>query len=243
MQPPPKPPWRILVGTHHKTGTAWLKSIFEEISRDHSLRFCLSSKKVKPSPDCDIDFNFHSAFDFSAIPPDYRGIHLIRDPRDIIVSGCFYHQRSAEAWLYEPLPMLKGATYHDTINRLPTLDEQLLFEMDYIGAITIRDMLNWDYTNPGFLELKYETLIRDSDLTQFRDLFNFLGFPEAWIRGLLSIAEKHSLFSARFTRGEHVRSGDAGQWKQYFKPVHKQRFLELFGDALIRIGYEEDNRW
>ncbi|HNY01581.1 MAG TPA: sulfotransferase domain-containing protein [Bacteroidales bacterium] len=243
MEKVPHLPYKILVGTHHKTGTAWLQSVFEEIAREMSLRFCLTSKKVRPDPGCDIDLNYHSAFDLTSLSAGYRGVHLIRDPRDIIVSGCFYHQTSSEAWLYQPLPRLNGATYHDTINSLPSFDEQLLFEMGFIGEVTIRDILNWDYTNPFFQELKYEDLVQDSGLLIFRDLFRFLGFSEDQLPVLLSVAEKHSLFSSGFVRGGHVRSGDSGQWRKHFKPEHKERFIELFGDALVRLGYEQDDNW
>jgi len=41
----------------------------------------------------------------------------------------------------------------------------------------------------------------------------------------------------------HVRSGAAGQWKTYFNETHRRRFSELFGDALVQLGYESDDRW
>lgn len=31
---------------------------------------------------------------------DIRAVHMIRDPRDLIVSGYFYHKRAAEHWCY-----------------------------------------------------------------------------------------------------------------------------------------------
>ena len=34
--------------------------------------------------------------------PPYRGSHFIRDPRDLIISGYYYHLRAAEAWCIAP---------------------------------------------------------------------------------------------------------------------------------------------
>jgi len=44
-------------------------------------------------------------------------------------------------------------------------------------------------------------------------------------------------------QGSHYRKGVGGDWVNYFNPVHKERFLELYGDVLIRTGYEGDNNW
>ena len=44
-------------------------------------------------------------------------------------------------------------------------------------------------------------------------------------------------------QGSHYRKGVGGDWVNHFKPVHKERFLELYGDLLIQTGYESDNNW
>jgi hypothetical protein len=236
-------PYKILIGTHHKTGTAWLKSVFEEICRQYSLSFCACARNVVPDASCNVILNYHSAFDSNLTSSAYRGAHIIRDPRDVIISGCFYHQKSQEKWLYKPLEIIGGYTYHDKINSLGTLDDQLLLEMEVIGKITITDMLKWNYTNPSFFELKYESLIKDTGLVIFSNLFSFLGFKEESLPDLLCIVRKNSLFSNQAIDKSHVRSGETEQWKKYFKSIHKQRFLELFDDALVQLGYENDNSW
>jgi hypothetical protein len=59
---------------------------------------------------------------------------------------------------------------------------------------------------------------------------------------LVQIAFDGSLFSNGMTSG-HVRSGQPRQWPSYFtKSLHRQ-FLEHFGDALIRLGYEQNDQW
>ena len=110
--------------------------------------------------------------------------------------------------------------------------------MENTAAITINDIREWDYNNSNFLEIKYENLIEDNNLALFYQIFVFLGFPENFIPNLLEIAHKNSIFSGKVKKSIHVRSGKKNQWEEFFKEQHKKRFLELFGDILIKLGYE-----
>ncbi|MFX0202290.1 MAG: sulfotransferase domain-containing protein [Candidatus Hodarchaeota archaeon] len=233
---------KILIGTHHKTGSYWLSSVFQNICRHYSLTFYAGTQDSLPEQ-YDVFFQNHSVFDLDSIGVPFRGIHIIRDPRDVIISGCFYHQKSEEEWLHRPRKDLQGLTYQQKINSYRNIDDQILFEMENVGKETICDMLNWDYTCSSFYELKYEDLIEDIDLILFHKIFSFLGFPGSVIPNLLAIAYNKSLFSGLHSKSVHIRSGETNQWKKYFKPNHKDRFLELFGDALIRLGYEKKTNW
>jgi hypothetical protein len=235
-------PEKILIGTHHKTGSAWFDSIFKSVCHYHSLVYYKGRRANLPR-EFDIFMNEHSEFEFDSLPSPYRGIHVIRDPRDVIVSGCFYHQKSGEEWLHQPMDSFYGQTYQQKINSYTSLEDQILFEMEHVGARTIKAMTEWNYSRSFFCELKYEELIADTDLTLFYKVFLFLGFPGSAIPSLLAIAYNNSLFSGRVRKSLHVRSGDQQQWKKYFTQKHKQRFLALFGDALIALGYENDDNW
>lgn len=235
-------PNKILVGTHHKTGTAWMMNIFRRISYFHSLVYFQGKQEEIPD-EYDIFFQDHSYFDFEALSEPYRGAHLIRDPRDVIISGCFYHQKSGENWLHLSRSDLGGMTYQEKINSYSDVDDQIMFEMEHAGKRTIEEMVDWNYSNPNIFELKYEDLIRDKELSLFHDLFIFLRFPGEAIPGLLEIAYRNSLFSGNLERSSHIRSGKTGQWKDFFTEDHKTRFLDLFPDTLIELGYEKDHTW
>ncbi len=235
-------PHLLLVGTHHKTGTAWLMSIFKTIADDHGLEHFYGLQEDLPKK-ADIFFQNHSLIDIQNLNKPYRGIHLIRDPRDVIISGCLYHQKAEEPWLHQPRQLLGGLTYQQKINSLETLEEQIFFEMENAGKRTIEEMIAWDYGQPDFIEVKYEDLIEDQDLTLFHQIFSFLGFPGKTLPALLAIAYQNSLFSGNLSKSLHIRSGKKEQWKDYFNQKHKERFTALFGDALIQLGYEEDQSW
>ena len=77
----------------------------------------------------------------------------------------------------------------------------------------------------------------------FHKIFIFLGFPSQDMSDLLNIAYNKSLFFGKQQNSDHIRSGKVKQWKQYFNPNHKIRFLELFNNVLIKLGYEKNNSW
>lgn len=234
---------KVLIGTHHKTGTVWMISIFSKIAERYGLSFIkpsASSGEIMPEEDFDIFLQDHSRFDLKKAE-GYRGFHIVRDPRDIIVSGCFYHLKSTEDWLHRKKDSFGGLTYQEKISSFSTLSDQILFEMENAAFRGIKDISSWDYQNPNFMEIKYENLIKDKDLKIFKEIFDFLGFSNSETKSLLKIAHDNSLFSNKLTKTKHIRSGKAQQWKTIFTKQHRTRFVELFGDVLVQLGYEEDN--
>ena len=239
---------KVLVHTHHKTGTVWMLTIFRELSQKLELEFFHGEQEELPK-EFDIFFQEHSRFDFDKLQMEYRGLHLIRDPRDIIVSGCFYYQKSEEKWLHIKREEFGWLTYQEKINSYDLLDDKIMFEMEKSGREDIQEMLNikqmlsWNYTNPAFIEIKYEDLISDENLLLFHKIFTFLGFSGKYIPEILRIAYDKSLFCGNLKKSIHIRSGESRQWEKYFKHSHKVRFLVLFGYALSKLEYERNNDW
>jgi len=232
----------VLVGTHHKTGTVWLLNLFSAIAEEFGWKLHYGSQADLPLG-TDIFFNDQSHFDLGNPEGPYRGIHLIRDPRDILISAAMYHRHSKESWLHQRRRKFWGLTYQEALNRLPDLDAQILFEMKHSTRATIRHLLAWDYQNPNFIEVKYEDLIQDRELILFRRIFQFLGFPESSLDRLCQISYAQSLFSGQVVNTGHIRSGRPSQWVDVFNYTLRRRFIDNFGDALIRLGYEPDNNW
>lgn len=242
---------RILVGTHHKTGTIWMGSMFRNLSNRLGRLFYNGVWREAPA-DVDVFIQNNSAFApqyLAALDQQargWRGIHVIRDPRDVIVSGCFYHQKSEEKWLHRPSDEFGGRTYQEAINSFGSAEAQLRFEMEKRGADTISYMLAWNYAQPNFIEMKYETLIRDDDLVEFGKVFSHLGLEGEEMKVALEVAYNNSLFGGmKEQKGAklHLRSGDAGQWRAHFTPALVDHFKTLFPGVLVRLGYEQDDNW
>ena len=74
---------------YHKTGTVWFQRILRDISAHFGLKF-RAGEPIHFTKSTEVFLDWHSRLDLSLLP-DYRASHIIRDPRDIIVSRYHYH--------------------------------------------------------------------------------------------------------------------------------------------------------
>jgi len=123
-----------------------------------------------------------------------------------------------------------------------------LAEIDRFVDYGLAHMANWNYNNPNFLELRYEAII-GAEEQAFRRLFTHYGFRPDAVERSLEIANRFS-FERQTKRkvGEvqaksHLRSGRPGEWRDVLSERHKARCKELFGQALITLGYETGSDW
>lgn len=98
----------------------------------------------------------------------YRGFHVIRDPRDVLVSAYFSHLyshpiRADGGWIAE---------FRRQLGAAPGVERGLRLELEF-NAPVFAAMGAWDYANPHIYETRYETLIADP-VAEFRRIFNFL---------------------------------------------------------------------
>jgi hypothetical protein len=232
----------ILVGTHHKTGTKWMLQLFEGFCAALGERLHSGPQGQLP-PATRVFFQDHSRFDFTTLGRPDPGLHLIRDPRDVLISGARYHARASEPWLHQRRRRFWGLTYQEAIRWRRSLGDAVLFEMDHAGGHTIRQMLEWDQTRPEFFEAKYEDLVEDRDLSLFRRLLLFLGYDADRLPILEAIIRKRSLFGGTVSDPMHVSDGRPQQWREVFDDRLRRRFHERFGDALERLGYDPGDEW
>ena len=231
-------PPRMLVGTFHKSGTILIRRILLRIANQLGYRLWAPSKYTPPV-EWDIMFHPHSVFAPAVREMPHRGAVVIRDPRDIIISGAFYHARTdshRDPWIYEPSPDLGGRSYHEAIAALPTDAEKFVFEMDNYGRRTLGRMRAYVNIPPEFIHVRFENLTTDVELHEFRRLFSWIGIRESDMARALKIAEQLSVFSGK-VRDTHVRSGKPAQWRQHFTPELHHAFSERFGDIAERFGY------
>ncbi len=182
-----------------------------------------------------------------------RFFHIIRDPRDVLISGHRYHLRpkhSHENWLHRPNPEFGGLSYHQKLVEQPNRVSQMIFEMDGKHAITIRDMLSWPYGHQNVVDLRYEDLIEDHDCELFRAAIAGMGVDGFDIEGLVRSYWDNSLFggiSARSSRSDrvesHVFNGATQQWRSMLPREVAEIYVQKFGDALIELGYAKDHEW
>ncbi len=163
---------------------------------------------------------------------------MIRDPRDVILSGMRYHCWSHEAHLHQPDPLYDGLTYQQKLKSLDADDDRLLFEMNHIGRETIEAMLGFE-DGGVFRTCKYEDLVTDVEMIRWHELLAWLGFQGRELLVGLEAVYQHSLFGdGGANRSRHVQSGQTRQWQQQMSSRILDDFQARFPDALARLGYE-----
>ena len=200
------------------------------------------------------------------------GVHIIRDPRDIIVSGYLYHLRTSEAWCihkdfdlaapidYPNVPFsqrhrteewkkkyiesLKGVSYQENLKAL-SQDDGIAFEMKHYGRWTIESMMSWDYGASNIFEVRFEEVMEDHGTT-FKQIFVSLGLSGMQLNCAMNIAQKHDLRNKtekELAALDHVYSRKTSKWRNFFTDEHKGLFNQMFDDCLIKLGYENSNQW
>ena len=193
-------------------------------------------------PDTDILFANHSHLDLELLD-DFVGSHMIRDPRDCVVSGYFYHLWTEEAWARQPQDRFGGLSYQHQLKSLDQedgLSEEIRTFAGYAKTYSLR---NWNYDDDRILEIKYEDLLADEQ-TVFTKLFQHYGFTDKAVHQSIQLADQCSFekISGRSVgqskTQSHLRSGRPGEWKDVLSENHLRLIDEQFGDLIEQMGYE-----
>ncbi len=185
----------------------------------------------------------------------------IRDLRDVSVS--IVHQILKGTWPeFTNFPQ-KLAAFKEL-----DFDQQLLFviEQEYelqppkinlqLGLQKVAHQAVYLSSNPAILICRYEDLIgvegggeREKQLQTLRKIANHIGvfFSDNEIESLALhlYGNTDNPFGKKDFKDYQstFREGKIGAWKSFFKPMHKDAFKRRLGQALIDLGYEQDNNW
>lgn len=262
---------------HHKAGTTWINSIVKQAVRDMGLKHAYLHRETMFSHNLKEFVNREKIDCISYVNADFEyvkdldglcGFHVIRDPRDIVVSAYFSHLYSHKE--VDEFPELKE--YREKLKNL-SKDEGLIVEMVDFRKKQFELMYNWDYSLSNIKEVKMEDLIYNP-YDKFIEIFKFLKilnestitakdllmlimnrrlhvrtgkvFPER----LLGFIYQNSFSKKSGGRdlGEenvksHYRKGLAGDWKNHFNEEHKEVFKDNYNHLLIKLGYESSSDW
>lgn len=266
---------------HHKAASQWFTSIIQSVCIELSISYkYMAIEQDRIGTDLSqFDFiaDVNASYSRYKDIDDYQGIHVIRDPRDIIVSGYFSHKYSHPTNRWNEL-----VKYREILNTCD-VNEGLIHEIEFSKQF-LSDIADWKYDKENILELKYEEvttnqfdswlaifihlgLIRGtSSVKKDRVLAHLFIALNAVARkigiGCLSVGESvkrlvimDAVFNNQFkfksassvaSEGKalsHYRKGLAGDWRNYFTRKHAERFVSVYGDLLVRLGYENDSDW
>lgn len=232
-------PHRLIVSTHHKAMTTYFNAVLRLFALASGWRF----QKIQlgtPAPDSKVLLSNHGKMDFPALRP-YRGIHVMRDPRDMIVSGYHYHKWTNEAWVHRA--DAKGRSYQEKLNAVDKTTG-LFMEIDHF-IFFYRDLLeSWDLDDPDTLEVSYEALMGAERDALYHEIFTHLGCTGAQHRLGVDLMR---LFEAKRRTGRtgdaqqarlaHIRSGRSEQWREELQPAHLDYIEVQLGPVLRKFGY------
>jgi hypothetical protein len=146
---------------HHKCATTWIKHIIVQVCTRVDLKWAHVFNQEKFGNDLkgfvktnNVQFLIYTGGDFKYVNEldNFIGFHVIRDPRDIVVSAYFSHLYShpTENW-----PELLD--HREKLSKV-SKDEGLFLEMEFRKR-EFENLYNWNYSQPNTLEMKMEELI------------------------------------------------------------------------------------
>ena len=244
----------MCLATHHKGGTVWMKQIIKALAVECNIPWIgiWSDAQVQNIPEAGPAFlvNWHGWFPSSVWDrDDIAVLHIIRDPRDILLSGCEYHHhagKKGEEFLHTPRQDLGGRTYQQTIASIDGLEDKLLFEMREKHSETLSEMRLWPYDHPASMTLRYEDLMNDTTGDLFRSAMVHWGLAPHEQDIAVSIFLEKSLFAEnkdRSLRAGHVQSGETMRWRKELPYAVGKVYAREFGNDLIELGYEATLDW
>lgn len=228
----------VFIATHHKVMTTYFHAVLRLFA--FGLRIPFDKVHIEaPAKGTRMFLSMQSKIDLARLGP-YRGVHVMRDPRDMIVSSYHYHKWTHEAWAHRPDK--NGLSYQQKLNKADTR-KGLFMEIDHFIFSYRKLLAEWDMNNPAMLEVSYESLMGPKRPAIYAQVFEHLGFDG---RALALGLDLMILFEAKSRTGakddavaanSHIRSGKSGQWQDELQDDHIAYIEHELGPVLRKFGY------
>ena len=261
---------------HHRCATTWTVTLILALGRELGLRVAQEDRYEKLPPDLEkVDFLTHSNATEGIIQQlagtDYRAFHVVRDPRDILVSSYFSDKYSHYVYGQQ------FAQFREQLGAME-FDDGLRLELER-RTMEFEALASWNYHNPRVYETRYEVLTTDP-FDEFSKILRFLGIamPEAgmangfarakiasnkvlyrlgmalhaggippqWLQKWLdqnSFQKIAGRQKGQEDQKSHYRKGVAGDWVNYLTGANKDLFKARWGQLVVDLGYEQDLDW
>ncbi len=170
-----RPPLLAFFG-HHKCASTWIHNIVDALCAEagwrldylygeHQFDRNLAAHVERKKLDW-ISYVNADARHLAGLPA-LRGFHVVRDPRDLVVSAYFSHLHSHPTHTWPELVPHREALI--ACDKTQGLLREIEFSSQFLAH-----MAGWDYGRPDVLELKQEQFTKDP-YRGFLDIFRFLG--------------------------------------------------------------------
>ncbi|MEM1431055.1 MAG: glycosyltransferase family 2 protein [Pseudomonadota bacterium] len=248
----------LCIATHPRAGTVWLRRAMREAAKAMDVPRIevngLFDLKALPSVGPAILMNYDGSFPRPLFAmEEARLIHIVRDPRDMLISAAQFHPvapRKGYPDLHELRPEFQGMSYQEFMKALPDDLTRLAFEMDHRHADVAESMMAWVTGRANTLELRYEDLIADVDCARFAAALAWAGVDGIDANTMLASYWKHALFGglAQSTNVDAqlrrlIQSGQPERWRREMPRDLARRYAAAHGPLLRALGYASDDAW
>ncbi len=236
----------VVYAGHHKCASQWMMQVLRSVAGQHGRRVVVADWRRPPTRRAFRDGHVVLLQDYEpgllgqARP--VRGVHLVRDPRDVLVSLLHSHRDSHAARDPRAWEILRDRL----VLRSMSMSEGLVWLMDnstYFGRV-MDAMSGWDYHQPDFMELRYEEFVVRASPDGLTQLADHLGLALS-TREAGDVLARYS-FDRLPTAGMgrtgsgHYRSGGAATWRDVFDDDLVDQFQDRFGNRAAALGYPPD---
>ncbi|WP_425038911.1 sulfotransferase domain-containing protein [Primorskyibacter sp. S187A] len=182
---------------------------------------------------------------------DIRAVRFIRDPRDLLISGYYFHRRGAENInkIYGPKPgdfaelnagvpegIADDERFFNYLQRVDMdvgLDAEMCFRAPHFLS-----MCAWAPDDPRVLTIRYEDFI-GAEAASFHKIADHFEWSNQARDCALRMATEFAQNKATVKTG-HVRNKAPGQWRAHFSPERNAAFVAEWGDLLRAYDYPLD---
>ena len=186
--------------------------------------------------------------DFEMLGDSFRLSRFVRDPRDLVISGYFYHKRGADSWCNIvnprqedwaivngciPRSMPPNCSYAGYLQSLD-VEEGLIAEMDF-RQYHFEGMLAWPRDDPRIKLFRYEDVLGNEAET-FAAILKHYERPWLDIKLATVFAERYSALQ-QHKKSSHIRNAHVGQWREHFTSKVSTHFEDRYGPVLNRYEY------
>lgn len=248
---------RIYIFCHHRGGSRFLSKIFGEIAYRNNWtyqeKYGLVESVCEPT---NVVIFAHSLLRPKILTPPFKGIRIVRDLRDTIVSGYLYHKRCRELWcihtnhsmespiMFPDVPYilehypetykinyiknLKGKSYQENLLMRDQI-EGLRFEMYNYGLWTFKALEHWKETNASIKQIDFEKLIKKPRET-FQEIFSHLNLNSQTAEEALRVVDRYhfnQMSKAQVESDLHISSRSVTRWKNFFDDQLLDEFNQL----------------
>lgn len=264
---------------HHKAGSSWLHRLFWNLFADSGILYRVYDRiGSKEKQEIELILKESSgealAFGISNSRPvdlelfrDFVGVHVVRDPRDLIVSGYYSHRDSH--------PLFPGLAEERAKLLSLSRDEGLYILMEGLMSKTFESLYQWPRNEPkGLTRIRFEDLIADYQILKkalnemgiLGGKKTFLTWPRRlWNQAILRQGSRRWLWSERLASGSsfdhhlcrlknsrrrrqrrgqekgrgHHRPRNKETWGEVLSEGHHEALQRLYPGLNKKLGYDD----